>query len=42
MTEVDFPMIPRKEQKGPFYSDIAPVRIFRLRSTGQVDPFAII
>ncbi|TID14572.1 gb [Venturia nashicola] len=42
IAEVDFPMIPKKEQKGPFYSDIAPVRIFRLRSTGrQADPFAI-
>lgn len=41
MTEVAFPIIPEKEQKGPFYSDVAPVRIFRLRSTGQADPFAI-
>lgn len=41
MIEVEFPMTPEKEQKGPFYSTEAPVRILRLRSTGQVDPFAI-
>jgi hypothetical protein len=41
MTEVDFPMIPKEEQKGPFYSNTAPVRIFRLRSSGQTDPFAV-
>ncbi|KAE9971214.1 hypothetical protein EG328_005774 [Venturia inaequalis] len=41
ITEVDFPVIPGKKQNGPFYSDDAPVRILRLRSTGQADPFSI-
>jgi hypothetical protein len=41
MMDVNYPMIPKNEQSGPFYLDNAPVRIFRLRSMGQRDPFAI-
>jgi len=41
MTDIDFPVVTKEQQRGPFYSVAAPVRIIRLRSTGQKDPFAI-
>lgn len=31
---VDFPITPRKEQRGPFYSDSVPIHICRLRRQG--------
>ncbi|KAI0473211.1 FAM86A [Xylariaceae sp. FL0804] len=35
VSEVNYPITPREEQQGPFYSDKVPIRICRILSTGD-------